>query len=176
MQSPIRFVLLGLALYALGAGVHAEVPMIPVPGAPPAPAFNLPGADGARHGLSEYTGRLVLVNFWAGWCAPCRREMASLQRLHEQLHAEGLTVVAIHAGPVSDQAAEVMRINELSFPLLVDDKLALGDWQVSRLPTSVLVDAHGRMIYRISAPRNWASPGMVEFVRSRLLPAGAPSR
>ncbi len=77
----------------------------------------------------------MLVNFWADWYVPCRRAMVSLQRLYDRLQTEGLAVVAIHAGPVSDQGAEVVRINELSFPLLADDKLAVGDWQVSRLPT-----------------------------------------
>lgn len=151
----------------------AAVPMVPVPGTPAAPAFTLPGADGARHSLKEYRGRLVLVNFWAGWCAPCRREMPALQRLYERLEGEGLTVVAVHAGPVDERGLDVVRVNGLEFPLLVDETLALGAWQVNRLPTSVLLDPQGRMIYRMAEPRDWDSPGMVEFLR-RHLPAARP--
>lgn len=165
-------------LLALGLGMAvghagATVPMVPVPGAPVAPGFSLPGADGVRHDLEEYRGRVVLVNFWAGWCAPCRQEMVSLQRLHEQLQGDGLTVVAIHAGPADARAAEVVRVNGLEFPLLVDETLSLGDWRVSRLPTSVLLDEQGRMIYRVAEPRAWHDPAMVDFLR-RHLPDSAP--
>lgn len=146
----------------------AAVPMVPILGKPTAPGFSLRGADGVRHNLEEYRGRLVLVNFWAGWCVPCRQEMASLQRLHEILHSNGLTVVAIHAGPADERAAEVVRVNRLEFALLVDETLSLGDWRVSRLPTSVLLDDQGRMIYRVGESRAWNNPAMVDFLQRHL--------
>lgn len=160
-----------IALLVLGIlpfTASAELAMVPVHDAPVAPGFELPGADGNRHSLDDYRGGFVLVTFWADWCAPCRREMASLQRLHEQLDGEGLTVVAIHAGPPGDQAAEIIRLNDLRFPLLVDESLQLREWEVNRLPTSILIDQRGRMIYRVTSPRAWESPAMVDFLRRQM--------
>lgn len=166
-------VLAAVALFALGLSARAGVPMIPVPDTPKAPAFDLMGADGERHTLSDYRGRLVLVNFWAGWCAPCRREMPALQRLHERLEPQGLTVVAIHVGPTGEQTAQLVRLNQPTFPMLVDKELALGSWKVARLPTSVLVDTSGRIVYRITGTRAWDTPGMIDFLRGQLNDEGS---
>ena len=166
----LGFVLLAAAVPALFPNAHAELLMVPVIDSPPAADFDLPGADGHRHALSEYRGHPLLVTFWADWCAPCRQELPALQRLHRLLEEEGLQIVAIHAGPPGERSAELVQLNHLSFPLLTDDTLQLGAWQVRRLPTTLLLDAQGRILFRIAEPRVWDSPAMVNFLRNQVAP------
>lgn len=77
------------------------------------PDFDLPGIDGEHHQLIDSRGSVTLVNIWAVWCTPCRREMPSLERLHRQLGGEGLRVIAVHMGTSLDSAAMVEAILQL---------------------------------------------------------------
>ena len=75
-------------------------PPLPAPGearseARPAPDFSLADLEGTRHGLGDYAGRVVFLNFWATWCGPCRRELPALESLHRELGREGVSVVAV---------------------------------------------------------------------------------
>jgi thiol-disulfide isomerase/thioredoxin len=121
-------------------------------GAPaPAPALRLRDLDDRPQDLADLSGRLVLVNFWATWCPPCRREMPSLERLYQQLRDRGLTVLAVDVGEDADTVFAFTGQLEPapSFPLLLDpDSRAAQDWQVKGLPTSFLIDRQGRVIFR----------------------------
>ncbi|MFZ0790841.1 MAG: TlpA disulfide reductase family protein [Chromatiaceae bacterium] len=117
----------------------------------PAPALRLEDLDGNLHDLADLRGRLVLVNFWATWCPPCRREMPSLERLYQQLRDRGLTVLAVDVGEDSDTVfAFTGQLDPApSFPLLLDaESRAVEDWGVKGLPTSFLIDPQGRVIFR----------------------------
>jgi thiol-disulfide isomerase/thioredoxin len=130
--------------------------------------FDLPGTDGARHRLSEYRGRYLLVNFWAVWCGPCRREMPSMQRLYEGLHGERFELLAIHVGPSLEQASDYAGKLGLGFPILIDGEMALSDWQVPGLPTSFLLDPQGRIVARAVGERDWDDPKLRDRLRGLL--------
>lgn len=146
--------LLGLTLLQPCAAVAAPgAAMDAVPGSPPAADFTLPDPSGREHSLSDYRGRVVLVNFWATWCAPCREEMPAMDRLYRALGDHGLEILAVHAGPGGAATREFLERIPVSFTVLVDADLDLRGWQVPALPTTFLVDRQGRARYRALGAR-----------------------
>jgi len=119
--------------------------------------------DGAEHqmGLSSYRGKVVLVNFWATWCEPCKLEMPSLLRLQQKLGDKGFTVVAISGDQAGAGAVEpFLKQNDLTaFAILYDINLASANiWGVKGLPTSILLDREGREIGRAEGGLAWDMP------------------
>jgi cytochrome c biogenesis protein CcmG, thiol:disulfide interchange protein DsbE len=115
----------------------------PVAGAP-APDFSLSGIDGAQVRLSDYRGDVVLVNFWATWCGPCRAEMPLLQERFTALRESGLVVLAVNDDePVGEVTAFVQELG-LTFPILLDPGANVQQlYRVLGYPTSFLVGRDG---------------------------------
>ena len=111
-----------------------------------APDLTLSTVDGRELSLADLQGRAVLVNFWATWCPPCRREMADLQQFHQDNQDAGMVVVAINAGESGAQVEQFAQEYGLTFDLLLDpDMQALADFRVSSLPTSIFIDREGNI-------------------------------
>ncbi len=150
----VRGLALALALTAPLPGFGAELPPLSQglsAIAQPSPALRLQDLDGATHDLSDLKGQLVLVNFWATWCPPCRREMPSLERLQQQLRDRGLRVLAVDLGEDADTIfAFTGQLDPApTFPLLLDPEgEAAAAWGVKGLPTSFVIDPQGRVIFR----------------------------
>ncbi len=129
-------------------------------------------AFGGQVGLADFRGRVVLVNFWATWCAPCVREMPSLDRLQAKLGPEGLLVMTVSQDRKGLAAAEPFfreqNLNNLE--IFLDPKgefaRAMG---VAGLPTSLLVDDRGRLLGAIEGPLEWDGPEAVELIRFYLV-------
>ena len=152
----------------------------------PAPAPQEPGvtdAFGGSVGLADFRGRVVLVNFWATWCAPCVREMPSLDRLQAKLGPEGLLVMAVSQDRKGLAAAEPFyREQGLdNLEIFLDPKGAFARAMgVGGLPTSLLIDDRGRVVGGLEGPLEWDGPEAVELIRFYLvrrenagLPAGS---
>ncbi len=110
----------------------------------PAPDFNLTGTDGKPHRLTDYLGKLVVLNFWATWCVPCRLETPLLQKTYARLPNAGLVIIGV------DQAEDVTAVNKfvqefnLTYPMLLDtDLAATQSYGVIGLPTTFFVDSKG---------------------------------
>jgi thiol-disulfide isomerase/thioredoxin len=131
---------------ALGAAACGGAPG---PATSPAAAagFTLSGVDGARHSLADYRGSVVLVNFWATWCIPCRAEMPDLEHEYRVHKAEGLVVLGVD---VQESRADVTKfINDLgvTYPVLLDSEAVAHDaYHVGGLPQTILIDRVGRVI------------------------------
>lgn len=137
----------------------------------PAPEATLVGRQGTEVGLADFRGRVVLVNFWATWCAPCLREMPSLERLQARLGGEAFTVIA--ASQDFDGWAKIAPFLDRHgldrLPVYHDPKARLAQaLEVRGLPTSVLVGRDGREIGRLTGPAEWDSPEAVALVRHYL--------
>ena len=91
-----------------------------MPDTPPAPDFTLSDLDGHPHRLSDYLGQVVIINFWATWCPPCRAEMPSMQRAWEQLQEEGILMLGIDVGEDEDTIFLFTANYPVEFPLLLD--------------------------------------------------------
>lgn len=147
--------------------------LTPVPGRPPAPALTLDGLDGAPHRLSEYRGRVVVVNFWATWCPPCRREMPSMERAWRRLHAQGAVLLAVNVGESPRTVSTFLTQMPVSFPVLIDESAGvMHDWSIPGLPTTFVIDPDGRIVYRAVGGRRWDAPEIIEAVLALQRPSG----
>jgi peroxiredoxin len=144
-----------------------------------APDFTLPDLAGRPVSLSDLHGRVVLVNLWATWCPPCVEEMPALQRLHERLDPEGLTVLAISVdaapgttGPFGEPAGDVegfAREFGIDFTILLDPEQSVQRrYAVTGLPTTFLIDRDGRLVERVLGAREWDAEPMVRRIRELL--------
>jgi thiol-disulfide isomerase/thioredoxin len=140
----------------------------------PTPELALSDPAGTPHRLEAYRGRVVLLNFWATWCEPCREEMPTLARLQAQLAGEPFAVLAVNHGESPAAVARFLRELPVGFAVLLDrDREASRAWRVRVLPTSVLLDRHGRARHRIVGEIDWTAPAALAAVR-RLLVEPAP--
>jgi peroxiredoxin len=111
-----------------------------------APDFTLRSADGPNLRLLEQRGRVVLVNFWATWCGPCRQEMPHLNRLYEKYRASGFVLLGVNVDDDTRNAVGVATKLGLKFPVLLDtDKKVSQLYDLSAMPATVLIDKDGRV-------------------------------
>jgi peroxiredoxin len=124
-----------------------------------APTFSVPGPDGRAVTLADARGRVVLLNFWATWCAPCREEMPAMDRLFRRFRGEGLTVLAISVdGDGARAVAPFVSQQRLSYPIGLDPTMTVATrYGVRALPSSFLLDRTGRLVALALGPREWDS-------------------
>ncbi|GAB4406445.1 MAG: hypothetical protein OHK0032_01470 [Thermodesulfovibrionales bacterium] len=127
-----------------------------------APAFNLKDINGRKVAFSEFKDKVVLLNFWATWCGPCRAEMPSLNNLYTALKDKGFVVVAISVDTSEKPVKSFVSEKRISFPVLMDkDKeVAFDQYGVIGLPTSFLIDRKGVIVEKFMGEREWNSPDM----------------
>ncbi|MEC4673776.1 MAG: TlpA disulfide reductase family protein [Nitrospirota bacterium] len=135
-----------------------------------APGFTLVDLNGKSKSLSEYKGKVILLNFWATWCGPCRVEMPSMETVYRELKGEGFEILAISSDP---QGVVVTRpyskSNDLTFPILHDaDYDVSGVYGVRTLPMSFLIDRHGTLRHKVFGARDWNSSEAKEIIRTLL--------
>lgn len=123
----------------------------------PAPDFTVPAPDGASIALADYAGKVVFINFWATWCAPCRLEMPAMERLYKQFKEAGLVVVAISFDAEGEPVVTpFVRENGFTFPVGLDPRMALAKrYGVRGLPSSFLIDRDGNLVAQAIGPRDW---------------------
>jgi peroxiredoxin len=168
----MRALLLLAAMWA-GAAGGAEPPqtLTAVAARPAAPDFTLTDLDGKTQRLSDYRGKVVLINFWATWCPPCRRELPSMQRLWQRLKDKGFAMLALDVGEEEDAILPFLFSTgvEITFPVLLDKPGQLiNAWPVRALPTSFLLDREGRIVYRAVGGREWDDPALIEKIQALL--------
>jgi thiol-disulfide isomerase/thioredoxin len=136
-----------------------------------APDFVLSDMDGERHTLQDYRGKVVLLNFWATWCPPCRREMPALEQLYLRLAEQGFVVLAVNQWEDPDHVfAYTGELNVFpTFPILFDPDSSVSErFGVKGLPTSFLLDQDGRVRYRAIGGRAFNHPEVDRTIRALL--------
>ncbi len=135
-----------------------------------APEFRLPSLTGGEIGLADFKGQLVLVNFWASWCAPCREEMPGLERLARRYRAQGLTVLAVNEdGDDGRRAARFVARQSLGLPVVLDrDGAVATRYRATGLPVTFLIAPDGRLLATITGARDWDGPAAAALIESLL--------
>jgi peroxiredoxin len=134
-----------------------------------APAFELPDIDGKRHRLEDYRGKVVVLNFWATWCPPCRYEMPSMERARQKLAGEDIVILAVNVGEDADTIFEFTGNYPVEFPLLLDQQgTVIKQYPVVGLPTTYIIDPHGRVSHRAVGSREWDDDELLNELRGLL--------
>ena len=136
----------GLLAAVLALATSSALPVV----APttPAPDFTLRAMDGPNMRLQEQRGRVVMINFWATWCGPCRQEMPHLNRLYEKYRASGFVLLGVNVDDDTRNAAEVATKLGVKFPVLLDtDKRVSKLYDLSTMPSTVIIDRDGKVRY-----------------------------
>lgn len=143
----------------------------------PSPPFTLRDLDGKLVSLSDFSGKVVLVNFWATWCGPCRVEMPAMESLYKEMRSKGFEILAIS---VDAQGTIVTRPFQeamgLTFPILHDSDYEVGGAYGARtLPISYVIDRQGIIQHRVFGARDWNGPQAKKLIRALLAPSPPPS-
>jgi len=128
--------------------------------------FTLTNMQGEQVSLSQYRGKVVILNFWATWCPPCREEMPSMERLYQKYKDQGLVILAVSADENGKKAvSQFLQKTPYSFPILLDsDNVAQNAYGVFRFPESFIIDRNGMVIKRIIGGRDWLSGSTYELI------------
>jgi peroxiredoxin len=131
----------------------------------PTPPLTLNDTRGTPHTLTAYRGQVVLVNFWATWCEPCREEMPALQALQHKLGKERLVVLAVNYGESPEKVHQFAHSMSLDFPLLLDrDTEVAKAWQVRVLPTSFVLRQDRKIRYKAVGVLEWGDAQIVKLL------------
>jgi peroxiredoxin len=131
----------------------------------PAPDFTFPGLDGKMVSLSDYKGKVVLVNIWATWCPPCVDEMPSMEKLYQKFKGENFEILAVSIDePGLKAVAPFMKKSNLTFPALIDSEGTIkAVYGITGVPESFIIDQKGILIKKIIGPVDWAAPNVFQF-------------
>ncbi len=171
MKSWMGWVAAGLLFgtQALAAGLETRASQ-------PAPALQAVDLQGRAKTLADYRGKVVLLNFWATWCPPCRREMPSMERLRRKMAGQPLEIVALDSAESRDDVQTYLAQLDLGFPVLLDvDGQNTRRWKVYALPTTFLLDAEGRIRYVLKGPTEWDEAEALQAIKTLLAETGSPA-
>ena len=133
----------------------------------PAPAFRLADIDGKLHALSDYKGKVIVLNFWATWCPPCRFEMPSMERAQTLTAEHGGVFLGINVGENQDTIFTFTADYPVTFPLLMDvNSEVIEKYPVVGLPTTYVIDPQGRIVYQAIGTRDWDAASIINQLKS----------
>jgi thiol-disulfide isomerase/thioredoxin len=174
-----KLALIAVAIAVLGLGVRLVLPEEPAVVAPrnflmrdspvAVPALQFSDGEGRARTLADFRGKVVLLNIWATWCLPCRKEMPTLDRLEAALGGGDFEVVpvSIDRGGAERVKKFYAEIGVQHLPIYVDSsRTANSALDVLGLPASLLIDRDGRELGRLSGAAEWDAPEMVAFLKS----------
>jgi peroxiredoxin len=147
--------------------LYAERPLLKqLSGRSTAPAFELADLEDKIHRLADYKGKPIVVNFWATWCPPCRKEMPSMNRAWKQLKEEGIEMIAINIGGHEADILAFQDEHPIDFQVLLDqDSESLESWRIKGLPTTYIISPKGTVAYSAIGPREWDDTRILDKIR-----------
>ncbi len=143
-NSPLILIVLGVGLLIIGWMAVSASMNTATGRVGSAPDFTVTTLVGETVRLSDYRGQIVMLNFWATWCPPCRAEMPAIERAYERYSEQGVMVLAINNGETSAEIAPFVQAFALQFPVVLDTERRLQDvFAISGYPTSLFIGRDG---------------------------------
>ena len=131
-----------------------------------APAVDLPDMFGVRRSTEEFRGKVLVVNFWATWCGPCREEFPALDRVAQRLRDDGVVVLGINVGDKPPFVERFLRTTPVTFPILLDSESRVTRaWNVVGLPATFIVTPDGKLESAAVGMRDWDHPVLLARLR-----------
>jgi len=129
--------------------------------------FTVRDIDGTEYRLSDYRGKVVVLNFWATWCPPCREEMPAMNRAHKKLSKDNVVILAINVGEDEDTIFEFTGNYPVDFPLLMDKEgKVIKRYPVMGLPTTYIISPTGIVTHRTVGGREWDNNQLLNELRA----------
>jgi len=133
-------------IVAIAAALAIAMPVLAGIADGPAPQFSLASRDGKDVSLTQYHGQVVMINFWASWCGPCRQEMPLLESIYKKYNKLGFTLLGVNVEPDPKAAEEWLKATPVSFPILFDkDSKVSKLYDVAGMPSTVIIDRAGKV-------------------------------
>jgi peroxiredoxin len=133
-------------IIAAVAALAFAVPALAASVGGPAPPFDLASQAGKNVSLDQYKGQVVMLNFWASWCGPCRQEMPLLEGIYKKYNKLGFTMLGVNVEPDSNAAIDWLKQTPVSFPILFDkDSKVSKLYDVTGMPSTVIIDRTGKV-------------------------------
>jgi thiol-disulfide isomerase/thioredoxin len=130
----------------IAAALIVALPALAASSSSPAPHFALAARGGSEVNLAQYKGQVVMINFWASWCGPCRTEMPFLENIYKKYHKAGFTLLGVNVEPDSKAADDWLKQTPVSFPILYDKESKVSKlYDVSGMPSTVIIDRKGNL-------------------------------
>lgn len=127
--------------------------------------FELTYMDGTKANISDFKGKVFLLNFWATWCGPCRSEMPSMQNLYDEFKDKGFDIAAVNLREDAGDVAEFMKENELNFPILMDQTGEVGGFYGAQsIPTTYVFDRNGNAVTGVVGSIEWDTPEIKKLI------------
>jgi len=135
-----------LAILSAVTLVLSSAAVMAIPAKGKAPDFTLKSNHGNNVKLSEQRGKVIMINFWASWCAPCRKEMPLLEELYQRYKDGGFTLLGVNVEEDSSAAKDLLKEIQVSFPILFDSQNAVSQlYGVEAMPSTVILDRDGNL-------------------------------
>jgi len=130
----------------IAAALAIGLPALAGPSGAPAPQFTLSARSGRDVSLTQYHGQVVMINFWASWCGPCRQEMPLLESIYKKYNKLGFTLLGVNVEPDSKAADDWLQATPVTFPILYDKESKVSKlYEVAGMPSTVIIDRSGKM-------------------------------
>lgn len=157
--------LMVLLLLNRNRSYNKSVKIVPIALGLPAPDFTFPGINGKMVSLSDYRGKVVLVNIWATWCPSCVDEMPSMEKLYQKLKGEDFEILAVSIDSLGVKVvAPFMKKYKLTFPALIDSAGTIRiAYRTTGVPESFIIDKDGILVKKIIGSLDWAKPEILRF-------------
>jgi peroxiredoxin len=134
-----------------------------------APSFTLPSSSGEVVTLDELKGQVVMINFWASWCGPCRQEMPLLEQMHKRYSALGFTLLGVNVESDTKDAEKWLQQVPVTFPVLFDKQNQVSKlYDVNAMPSTVFIDRKGNVRYLHRGYKNGDESEYLNQIRALL--------
>ncbi|MBF0633747.1 MAG: TlpA family protein disulfide reductase [Nitrospinae bacterium] len=132
-----------------------------------APDFTLPTLDGKEMKLSDHRGKIVFLNIWATWCAPCKEEMPSMEKLYELMRGKDFVMLTVSIDEKKETVEAFMKENKLTMPVGLDSLQTVApQYRITGVPESYIIDKNGMVMHHLIGPGDWSNPGIVNALTS----------